>query len=100
MRKRRQVGTPIIFAEARALYEQDLENEHTLSDNSKRYRRYCIQKLLESWSGLDDSRLNSVTEAKCKEWAAKFSKQVDERYFNNTLGTLRGILKRAGIIGV
>jgi len=25
---------------------------------------------------------------------------VDERYFNNTLGTLRGILKRAGIVGV
>jgi integrase len=100
MRKRRQVGTPIIFADARALYEQDLENEHTLSDNSKRYRRYCIQKLLESWRGLDDSRLNSVTEAKCKEWAAKFSQQVDERYFNNTLGTLRGILKRAGIVGI
>jgi len=100
MRKRRQVGTPVIFAEARALYEQDLENEHTLSDNSKRYRRYCIQKLLGSWTGLDDMKLNSVTEAKCKEWAAKFSQEVDERYFNNTLGTLRGILKRAGIIGI
>jgi len=48
MRKRRQVGTPVTFAEARALYEQDLKNEHTLSDSSKRYRRYCIQKLLGS----------------------------------------------------
>ncbi|MGA3265969.1 MAG: site-specific integrase [Verrucomicrobiota bacterium] len=100
MRKRRQVGTPVSFAEARALYEQDLENEHTLSDNSKRYRRYCIQKLLASWPSLDDSRLNLITEAKCKEWAAKFSRQVDERYFNNTLGTLRGILKRASIVGI
>jgi integrase len=100
MRKRRQVGTPVTFAEARALYEQDLENEHTLSDSSKRYRRYCIQKLLGSWPGLDESRLNSISEAKCKEWAAKFSHQVDERYFNNTLGTLRGILKRAGIVGI
>jgi integrase len=71
-----------------------------LSDNSKRYRRYCIQKLLRSWPGLDASKLNSVTEAKCKEWAAKFARQVDERYFNNTLGTLRGILKLAGMVGV
>jgi integrase len=100
MRKRRQVGTPVVFAEARALYEQDLENEYALSDSSKRYRRYCIQKLLKSWLGLDNLRLNSVTEAKCKDWAAKFSQQVDERYFNNTLGTLRGILKRAGMVGI
>ncbi len=99
-RKRRQVGAPVTFAEARALYEQDLDADHALSDNSKRYRRYCIQKLLRSWPGLDASKLNSVTEAKCKEWAAKFARQVDERYFNNTLGTLRGILKLAGMVGV
>ncbi|MGH7990468.1 MAG: hypothetical protein ACREDS_09815, partial [Limisphaerales bacterium] len=29
LRKKRQVGTPNTFAEARALYEQDLENEYT-----------------------------------------------------------------------
>jgi integrase len=44
--------------------------------------------------------LNSISESNCKEWAAKFSQQVDERYFNNTLGTLRGILKRAGLVGI
>jgi hypothetical protein len=86
MRKHRQVETPVTFAEARALHEQDLENEHTLSGSSKRYRRYCIQKLLGSWPGLDESRLNSISEARCKEWAAKFSHQVDERYFNSTPG--------------
>ena len=45
-RKRRQVGASITFTEARTLYEQDLENDHALSENSKRYRRYCIQKLV------------------------------------------------------
>jgi integrase len=99
-RKRRQTSTPVTFAEALALYELDLENDHTLSDNSKRYRRYCIKKLLTSWPELKVIRLNFITDAKCKEWAAKFSKQVDERYFNNTLGTLRGILKRAGLVGI
>lgn len=99
-RKRRQTGAPVTFAEAGRLYEQDLENDHGLSENSKRYRRYCIQKLVASWPELEYIKLNTISAAKCKEWASRFSKEVDERYFNNTLGTLRGILKRAGIVGV
>ena len=100
LRKKRQTGAPVSFGEARKLYEQDLESDHTLSDSSKRYRRYCIKKLLAAWSGLDDMKLNRISEAECKEWAGRFAGQVDEQYFNNTLGTLRGILKRAGIVGV
>jgi integrase len=99
-RKRRHTGAPLTFIQARALYEQDLDNEHALSDNSKRYRRYCIQKLVASWPELEHMKLNAITPAKCKEWAAAFSQEVDERYFNNTVGTLRGILKRAGIVGI
>ena len=32
-RKKRQVGAPLNFAEARKLYEQDLENDHALSES-------------------------------------------------------------------
>src|SRR5436853_6208403 len=45
LRKKRQMGAPATFAEARQLYEQDLENDHALSESMKRYRRYCIRKL-------------------------------------------------------
>ena len=84
-RRRRLVGAPVRFAEARVLYEQDLENEHTLSDNSKRYRKYCIQKLVAGWPGLEGMKLNLISTARCKEWAARFSGEVDERYFSTAL---------------
>ena len=48
LRKKRQSGAPASFAEARKLFEQDLENDHALSESMKRYRRYCIKKLLPS----------------------------------------------------
>jgi len=61
--KKRQAGAPATFAEARKLYEQDLENDHGLSESMKRYRRYCIKKLLVTWSGIDDLKLNRINEA-------------------------------------
>lgn len=86
------------FAQARAAYEADLQSSHEIGENSKRYRRYCIKKLLASWPGLDALPLQKITKADCKSWAAKFSAQVDETYFNNTLGTLRAILKIGGVV--
>jgi integrase len=100
LRKKRQIGAPATFAEARKLYEQDLENDHALSESMKRYRRYCIRKLSESWAELDTLKLNRIAEADCKEWAGRLAKELDAQYFNNTLGTLRAILKRAGIVGI
>ena len=100
LRKKRQIGAPATFAEGRQLYEQDLENDHALSESMKRYRRYCIKKLLESWPELDKLKLNRISEADCKEWAGRLAKELDEQYFNNTLGTLRAILKRAGLVGI
>src|SRR6266516_6871433 len=74
LRKKRQAGAPATFAEARKLYEQDLDNDHGLSESMKRYRRYCIRKLLDTWSELDDLKLNRINEAECKEWAGRLAK--------------------------
>src|SRR5438045_2880195 len=49
MKKKRLDGAPITFADAQKLYETDLESDHSTSDNSKRYRRYCLKKLNASW---------------------------------------------------
>src|SRR5258707_725109 len=35
------------FGQARQQYERDLENEHTLKENTKRYRRFCLKALAE-----------------------------------------------------
>ena len=73
LRKKRQIGAPATFAGARQLYEQDLENDHALSESMKRYRRYCIKKLLDSWPGLDSLKLNRINDADCKEWAGRIA---------------------------
>src|SRR5439155_12977490 len=48
----------------------------------------------------DKLKLNRISEADCKEWAGRLAKELDEQYFNNTLGTLGAILKRAGLVGI
>jgi integrase len=85
------------FAEARLLYEVDLENDHTLATESKRYRRNCIAALLRTWPGLDGEKLLKIKLPDCKEWAKRFSGQYDEQFYNNTLGTFRAILERGGL---
>jgi integrase len=88
------VGT---FAEARLLYETDLDNDYTLAEGSRQYRKARIAALLKSWPSLDGMKLEKVPETACRAWAKKFSEQFDEQNFNNTLGTLRGIIERGGI---
>jgi integrase len=95
MRKpRAAVGT---FAEARVLYEADLENDHTLSVGTKNYYKDRLAALVKSWPELETSKLNRITESNCREWARRFASQFDEQNFNNTLGVLRQILKRGGL---
>jgi integrase len=88
------VGT---FSQARSSYEAELASDHSITDNSKRYRKYCVERLLKSWPDLDAQPLGKITETACKAWAARLSTEVDETYFNNILGTLNAILKHGGL---
>jgi integrase len=97
--KRKEVAKPITgsFAEARRLYETDLDADHTLKAGSKLYRHNCIKALLRTWPELDAHPPARISEADCRAWAARFTGAYDEGFFNNTLSTLRHILERAGI---
>jgi integrase len=97
--KRKRSARPVAgtFAEARLLYETDLDADHTLKDGSKLYRHNCIKALLRTWPGLDALRPVKISETECRAWAAKFTAEYDEQFFNNTLSTLRHILERAGL---
>src|SRR4051812_40445050 len=56
--KRRHIlGAPVLFSEARQLYEATLDNDATLAEPSRKYRRDCIKRLLKSWPGLDGMKL-------------------------------------------
>ncbi|MBI5387807.1 MAG: site-specific integrase [Verrucomicrobia bacterium] len=85
------------FGEALSLFEADIDADHTLKEQSKRYRHTCINALLRTWPGLDAKTPARITEADCRAWAGQFAESYDEHFFNNTLATLRHILERAGI---
>jgi integrase len=85
------------FADALAKYEWSLEHDYGLSPFTKRYRKFCIDKILETWPGIKSEKLNKIEPKDCKIWAEKLSKEIEAQYFNNTLGTLRLILEKGGI---
>jgi len=85
------------FAEARLAYLADIDNDHALAPETKRYWRYRVDALLKSWPGLDEMKLTKITEPLCRAWGKRFSDKFDAVNFNNTLGALRNILKRGGL---
>jgi integrase len=85
------------FGQALKKYLRALNLTHDLSEQSKRYRRYCVKALLASWPGLRFVQVRKITEQQCREWASRFSAEKDEQYFNNTLSVLRGIIECGGI---
>jgi integrase len=98
-KKQKRAARPVAgtFAEARAIYEAEVNADHTLKEGSKLYRRNSIKALLRTWPELDTIRPDKITESECRAWANRFSEKYDGRFFNNTLSSLRHILERAGI---
>jgi integrase len=86
------------FKDARLKFEEQLENSD-LAPATKRYRKFCISALTESWPTLDATAAHKIKPADCEAWADRFKSKVDSQYFNNILGTLRAILKVAGRVG-
>jgi hypothetical protein len=97
--KHKRAARPVAgsFAEARSLYESDIEADHILKDGSKLYRRNCVKALLRTWLGLDALSPAKISESDCRARAARFTEIYDGQFFNNTLSSLRHILERAGI---
>lgn len=85
------------FGEALEKYRWSLEHEYGLSPFTVRYRKACIAKLLNSWIGLERTRLKSITPQECKERFGALASEIDEQYFNNILGTFRAVIQKGGI---
>lgn len=98
-KKRKRAAHPVTgtFSAARSSYEAELDADHTLRPASKLYRHRCIKALLNSWPELDAMHPARISPADCRVWASKYATQYSPQVFNNTLGTLRMILERAGI---
>ena len=88
------VGT---FADGRLQFERQTNSDHTLAELSKVYRLRCVACLLKSWPGLDNLKVDTITEQATRDWAARYAQQYAPQFFNNSLNVLRQIFALAGL---
>jgi len=81
------------FDEAADLFKNELAADSEIKPQSKAYRLWCLQKIETSWPGIGKLRLDKIAEDACKEWAAKLQKEIACHYYNNTIGTLKQVIK-------
>lgn len=87
------IGGKMTVADAIKIYEDRINSSPALKPNAKRYRLHCIIALKKTWSQLENLDLRKVSEQECLDWAERFSKKYAASFYNNTVGTLREILK-------
>jgi integrase len=88
------VGT---FAAGRVQFENETRNKHELSELSRVYRLRCVDRILRSWPGLDNKRVDTIKKADCEAWAKRYAETYAPQFFNNSLNVFREILTLAGI---
>ncbi|MGH8023019.1 MAG: hypothetical protein ACRED1_05540, partial [Limisphaerales bacterium] len=87
------------FGDAVVIYKQRLANAQHLKPLARRYRENTIEALLKSWPELENTDVRKITLTDCLQWASGFAKKYCPSFFNNTVGTLRQILKIAVATG-
>lgn len=86
-----RIPTPT-FGEAKEAYLKKLETNTEIKPKTKEYRRLCLAKIESSWPTIGTLTISEISSETCREWAAKLKAEIDEQYFNNTIGTLKLIL--------
>ncbi|HEY5232803.1 MAG TPA: site-specific integrase [Verrucomicrobiae bacterium] len=89
-----QAGT---FADGRVQFEAETRNKHELAELSRVYRLRCVDRIVRSWPGLDNRRVDTITKAEMDKWAKEFSDLYAPQFFNNSLNVFREILSLAGL---
>jgi len=119
-RERAEVATPdvqgrLTFGEAVKIYLERLDGNPDLKPSTKKYRRQCVAAILKTWPGLEATELRKITKPACQEWARRLRQHgtkfrppgakkeregISSSRFNNTVTTLRQILKIAVETGI
>lgn len=86
-------GGSLTFGQALVIYRHATNQDVAAKANSKRYRSWCITKLLESWPGIEKKLLADITEKECLDWSSRLAKAISSTYYNNTLSTFKQIFQ-------
>lgn len=94
-RKSRQTATSdpkITFKQAAELHFQRLDLNVSIKRNTRRYWREIHTAILKSWPELAETQIRRITNAACREWAAKHAKTASATCYNNALALLRHVI--------
>ncbi len=84
----------IMFREAVERYHTEIRSNVSMKKTSKDYLlKQCLRKIELSWPDLWTQKIESISEDKCLEWAARLNKEISSQYFNNTIIVLKRILE-------
>jgi integrase len=83
------------FGDAVTIYKERLAGAQHLKPGAKLYRENTIEALLKSWPDLSKADVRKISLNDCLQWASGFAKSHCPSFFNNSVGTLRQILKIA-----
>jgi len=84
---------PPKFSAVVETFKRELDRETNLKRRSREYRHRCLNKIQRTWPKLWDLRLDEITPQACKEWATGLNTAISGPYYNNTISTLRQVLK-------
>jgi integrase len=85
----------LTFGAALTDYRHLVDTAVNNKGSSKDYREQTISALIRSWPGLVETDARKITEHDCREWAKSFAPSYSASRYNNTVGTLRGVLQIA-----
>lgn len=72
-------------------YKKEIEDDHENKPRTELYKRETLIALKKHWPELYSRDISKLTEADCRDWAARFNKQYSAPRFNGALGIVRRI---------
>jgi integrase len=88
------------FGQAAQLHLQRVADDVNLKRSTRKYCGEIHTALLKSWPALETTEIRRITAAACREWAARYAKQMSPTRFNGTLSFLRHVIDLAMENGV
>lgn len=85
----------MVFQDCLDTFVARLEGNAALKPRSKQYRHERIKALLKSWSGLAEKDVSKISKDDCLRWAGAYAEKTSPSNYNNTVDSLRLILKIA-----
>lgn len=80
------------FQQAADIHMQRLEENVSIKRRTRKYWREILNAVLKSWPELATTEVRRITNAACREWAARYAKNTSPTVYNNSLAILRHVI--------